>query len=122
MSTFFFRTVVFFGFIIIILTLIFGYLFFEPFLTETEEVITVINTEKWGNERGRYFIFTENEVFLDANDYYQNKNNADELYKQIKKGYTYKVKVVGSYISFIPRFRNILEIIDSSPNEYTPPK
>ena len=122
MSTFFFRTAVFFGFIIIILTLIFGYLFFEPFLTETEEVITVINTEKWGNERGRYFIFTENEVFLDANDYYQNKNNADELYKRIKKGYTYKVKVVGSYISFIPRFRNILEIIESSPNEYTPPK
>lgn len=120
MSTFLFRTAVFFGFVIVLLTLIFGYLFFEPFLTETEEIITVINTQKWGNEKGRYFIFTENEVFLNANDYYQNKDNADELFKQFKKGYTYKVKVVGVYMSFIPRFRNILNIIDYSSNEYTP--
>ena len=122
MSTFFFRVAVFFGFVIILLTLIFGYLFFEPFLTETEEIITVINTEKWGNEKGRYFIFTENEVFLNANDYYQNKDNADELYKKFRKGYTYKVKVVGTYFSFIPRFRNILEIIHYNPNEYSPAK
>ena len=122
MSTFFFRVAVFFGFVIILLTLIFGYLFFEPFLTETETVITVTNTEKWGNEKGKYFIFTKDEVFLNANDYYQNKDNADELYKKIKRGYTYKVKVVGSYISWIPRFRNILEIIEVIPDEYTPTK
>lgn len=108
------------GVVIILITLMFGYLFFEPFLTETEETITVINMEKWGGENGRYFIFTENEVFLNANDYYQNKDNADELYKQFRKGYTYKVKVVGMYISFIPRFRNILNIIESNAGDYYP--
>ena len=122
MSTLLFRVAVFFGFVIILVTLIFGYLFFEPFLTETETVITVTNTEKWGNEKGKYFIFTKDEVFLNANDYYQNKDNADELNKKIKRGYTYKVKVVGYYISWIPRFRNILEIIEVIPDEYTPTK
>lgn len=100
--------------------IIFGYLFFEPFLTEKVETITVINKERWSGERGEYFIFTENEVFLNANDYYHNKHNADELYPKFKPGYTYKVKVVGLYIPFIPRFRNIIEILDSSPNKYYP--
>ena len=109
-----------FGVIIVLVIIIFGYLFFEPFLTETEETITVINKEKWNGENGAYFIFTEKEVFLNANDYYDNKHNADELYPKFKKGYTYKVKVVGLYIPFIPRFRNIIEILDSSPNKYYP--
>ena len=119
-STYMFRFSIIIGVIIILATLIFGYLFFEPFLTEKEETITVINIEKWGNEKGRYFIFTEDEVFLNADDYYQNKHNADEMFKQFRKGYTYKVKVVGIYMSFIPRFRNILQIIESNSNNYTP--
>lgn len=122
MSTFLFRVSIFIGFVIILVTLIFGYLFFEPSITETEEVITVINIEQWGNEAGKYFVFTNDEVFLNANDYYQNKHNADELMKQFRKGYTYKVKVVGVYIPFLPRFRNILNIIDYSANEYYPEK
>jgi len=121
-STYMFRFSMIIGVIIILATLIFGYLFFEPFLTEKEETITVINIEKWGNEKGRYFIFTEDEVFLNADDYYQNKHNADEMFKQFRKGYTYKVKVVGIYMSFIPRFRNILQIIESSSNNYSPKK
>ena len=119
-STYMFRFSMIIGVIIILATLIFGYLFFEPFLTEKEETITVLNIEKWGNEKGRYFVFTEDEVFLNANDYYQNKHNADEMFKQFRKGYTYKVKVVGIYMSFIPRFRNILQIIESSSNNYSP--
>lgn len=119
-STYMFRFSMIVGVIIIMATLIFGYLFFEPFLTEKEEIITVLNVEKWGNESGRYFIFTKDEVFLNSNDYYQNKHNADEMFKQFRKGYTYKVKVVGIYMSFIPRFRNILQIMESSPNEYFP--
>ncbi|MCH7724654.1 MAG: hypothetical protein IIC76_15155, partial [Bacteroidetes bacterium] len=72
-TTFLFRLSIFFGFIIVLVILMFGYLFFEPFLTETEVTITVVNTEKWGNERGKHFIFTEEEVFLNADDYYHNK-------------------------------------------------
>lgn len=117
-----FKFSVFFGFIIILLTIIFGYLFFEPYLTEKEEVITIVNKEKWVGEPGKYFIFTENEVFLNANDYYQNKENANELYKQFKEGHTYRVKVVGIYIPFIPRFRNIINIVGSSISKNWVPK
>ena len=101
-----------FGVIIVLLILIFGFIFFEPFLTETEEVITVINKEKWVGEKGSYFIFTEKEVFLNQNDYYHNKQNADALYPLFREGFTYKVKVVGLYIPFLPRFRNIINIIE----------
>lgn len=121
-STYMFRFSLIVAVLIILATIVFGYLFFEPFLTEREETITVINIEKWGGETGRYFIFTEDEVFLNADDYYQNKHNADEMYRQFRKGYTYKVKVVGIYMSFIPRFRNILQIIESSSNDYYPPR
>ena len=54
-----FKFTMFFGFIIVLLTIIFGYLFFEPYLTEKEEVITVVNKEEWVGEPGKYFIFTE---------------------------------------------------------------
>ena len=121
-STYMYRFSIFFGMIIILVVIIFGFLFFEPFLTEKEEVITVENTAKWSGEEGKYFIFSEHEVFLNANDYYQNKDNADELFPQFRRGYTYRVKVVGLYIPFIPRFRNITNIIDYNSNEYFPRK
>lgn len=122
MGTFLNKLAVFLGFVSAIVVLIFGYLFFEPFTTKTEEVITVTNKERWGVEQGKYFIFTENEVFTDANDYYHNKDNADEVYKMIKVGFTYRVTVVGVYLPFLPRFRNILNIIETSTNEYFPVK
>lgn len=101
-----------FGVVAILCILIFGFVFFEPFLTEKEENITVINKERWTGEKGRYFIFTEKEVFLNENNYYHNKENADELYPLFKNGYSYKVKVVGVYLPFLPRFRNIINIIE----------
>jgi hypothetical protein len=103
---------VFFGVIIILTILLFGFLFFEPFLTETEEVVTVINKEKWMGESGRYFIFTENEVFLNVNNYFFNDTATTEIYTMFRNGFTYKVKVVGLYLPFIPRFRNIMSIIE----------
>ncbi len=120
MGTFLYRIAVFFGFITAIIILIFGYLFFEPFLTKTEEVITITATERWGNEAGKYFIFTDDEVFANVNNYYHNKDNSDELFKLFKLGYTYRVTVVGVYLPFLPRFRNIINIIEYSTNEYSP--
>lgn len=103
----------FFGIIIILCILIFGFVFFEPVFTEEVVDIKVTNKAVWSGEKGRYFIFTENEVFLNENNYYHNnKSNADEIYRLFQTGNSYRVKVVGLYISFLPRFRNILTIME----------
>ena len=89
----------------------------------TEEVvdITVVNKEKWGGEKGRYFIFADKEVFLNENNYYHNnKTNADELYPIFKRGDSYKVKVVGLSLPFLPRFRNILTVLEKKETNFLP--
>jgi hypothetical protein len=100
------------GFLIILLILLFGYLFFEPFLTEETITIRVINKSQFGNEPGKYFVFTDEEVFYNDNNYYQSKENADELNEKIYPGTTYRVKVVGVYLPWLPRFRNITKILE----------
>jgi len=92
-----------FGVIILLCVFLFGFVFFEPFLTEEVVDIRVLNKEKWTGERGKYFIFSDTEVFLNEDNYYHNnKTNADELFPLFKRGDTYKVKVVGFYIPFLP--------------------
>lgn len=98
------------GVAIIFFVILFGFLFFEPYITEDEITITVINKEKFGNEPGKYFIFTADEVFTNSNNYYHGKSNANELYPLFRPGAEYKVKVVGIYLPFLPRFRNIISI------------
>lgn len=110
------------GIIIVLFVLIFGYLFFEPYLTEKEITITVINKERFGNESGKYFIFTRDEVFLNANNYYHNKSNADKIYPYFRANSEFRVKVVGVYIPFIPRFRNIVSINAINGVEFREPK
>jgi len=69
-----------FGVLIVLCIIVFGFVFFEPFFTEEVIDIKVINKERWIGEKGRYFIFSDKEVFLNENNYYHNKSNADELY------------------------------------------
>ena len=101
-----------FGVLIVLCIIVFGFVFFEPFFTEEVIDIKVINKERWIGEKGRYFIFSDKEVFLNENNYYHNKSNADELYPLFNRGDSYKVKVVGLYIPFLPRFRNITNILE----------
>jgi hypothetical protein len=109
----------FFGIIAILCILVFGFVFFEPTFTEEVIDINVVNKERWAGERGKYFIFTDNEVFLNENNYYHNnKTNAAELYPIFKAGHTYKVKVVGLYIPFLPRFRNILTVLEKKESNF----
>lgn len=112
MSEGFFRLSAMVGFVIVLIILLFGYLFFEPFLTEETISLKVINKAQFGNEHGKYFVFTDNEVFYNSDNYYQNKENADELNSKIYPGTTYKVKVVGLYLPWLPRFRNITKILE----------
>ncbi|HEY7751354.1 MAG TPA: hypothetical protein VH917_03605 [Ignavibacteriaceae bacterium] len=102
----------FFAVVIVLIILVFGFLFFEPFITEKVETINVINKERWIGERRSYFIFTEKEVFVNMDNQYHNKENADKLYLLLKPGFSYKVKVVGMSIPFLTRFRNIIDIIE----------
>lgn len=111
----------FFGIIIVLCVIVFGFIFFEPIFTEEVIDIKVVNKEKWSGEKGKYFIFTDKEVFLDENNYYHNnKTNADEIYPMFKAGNSYKVKVVGLYIPFIPRFRNILTVLEKRETNFLP--
>ena len=89
----------------------FSYLFFEKSLTEKEISITVINKEKFGNEKGRYLIFTPEEVFENSDNFYHRKTNADMVYKKLERGVRYRVKVVGVYLPGIRRLRNITEVL-----------
>jgi hypothetical protein len=108
----FFRLSALAAFVIILLVLLFGYLFFEPFLTEETITIKVINKAKFGNEVGKYFVFAPDEVFLNADNYYQSKDNADQLDKLIYSGNEIKAKVVGVYLPWLPRFRNITKVLE----------
>jgi len=108
----FFRISTIIGILIIILVIIFGYLFFEPYITEETITIKVMNKSQFGKEIGKYFVFTEDEVFYNSNNYYQNKENAVEINDIIYPGSSYKVKVVGVYLPWLPRFRNITEILE----------
>jgi len=89
----------------------FSYLFFEKSLTEKEISITVINKEKFGNEEGRYLIFTPEEVFENSDNFYHRKTNADMVYNKLERGVRYRVKVVGVYLPGIRRLRNITEVL-----------
>jgi len=89
----------------------FSYLFFEKSLTEKEISITVINKEKFGNEEGRYLIFTPEEVFENSDNFYHRKTNADMVYKKLERGVRYRVKVVGVYLPGIRRLRNITDVL-----------
>ena len=111
----------FFGILIVLCILVFGFVFFEPTFTEEVVDIKVINKERWSGEKGKYFIFSDKEVFLNENNYYHNnKTNADELFPIFKIGNTYKVKVVGLYIPFLPRFRNILTVMETKESNFLP--
>jgi uncharacterized membrane protein YqiK len=103
----------FISIIIVIIIVYWSYLYFERYLTETVEEITIVNSEKYGDMPEKYLIFTPHEVFLDENNRWQDKYNADELFQKLKKGHTYKVIIVGKHIPFISEFRNIIDLAES---------
>ena len=106
-----FKMAIFVAIILSLFFLGFSYLFFEKFLTEKQISLTVINKEKFGNEEGRYLIFTPDEVFENSDSFYHRKTNAEIIYRKLERGVTYRVKVVGFYLPGLPRLRNITEVL-----------
>jgi len=106
-----FKLLIFVAIIFSLFFLGFSYLFFEKSLTEKEISITVINKEKFGNEEGRYLIFTPEEVFENSDNFYHRKTNADMVYNKLERGVRYRVEVVGVYLPGIRQFRNITEVL-----------
>lgn len=107
-----FKLSVFFGVVILFLVVYFGYLFFEPYLTREIITIEIVNKERFGSEPSKYLIFTPDEVFLNENNYYHEKKNADEIFPMFTRGNKYKVKVVGTYWPSMNRLRNIVKILE----------
>lgn len=98
------------GIIIVLIAVVYGYIFFERYITESTITIDVLNKAQLGNESSEYLVFTKDEVFEVVNNSYQNATNAGEIYDKLKIGSRYKVHVVGFYLPSIPHFRNIVLI------------
>lgn len=101
----------------VLIAILFVYLFFEKFITEREITITVTSKAKFGDEVGKYLVFTPNEVFQNSDTFFYRKTRAEKLDKMLLTGGSYKVKVVGIYIPTFNRLRNITEVIEFGPNE-----
>ena len=83
----------------------------------TAEIITVkitdkiVKMDKSGDSvTSTYMIFTENETFKNTDSLLFWKFNSSDVYGKLQKGKTYNVRVVGWRISFLSRYRNIIEI------------
>lgn len=106
-----FHFAVFLSAVVVVVILGLSYLFFERMITEEEIVITVINKEKFGNEDGKYLIFSKHEVFENSNKFFHKKTNAEQVFKKLDRGVSYRVKVAGIYMPYLNRLRNITEVV-----------
>ena len=111
-----------FGFflpIIFLVVIIYSFaLFFEYALTEKEVDVVVMRIEETTSEDGQYlsYIHTTTEKFINMNNRFHKKTNAEELTKKFKAGESYKIVVVGFdfgiKLPFFFKERNIINIIE----------
>ncbi len=107
------------GFVIILMIIYFCAVLFERSLTEKTVETTISKIEKITSEDGDIYhlIYTKNEIFINKDHYFHNKNNSRQIQSKLKPKGKYKFKVVGfNFGAEIPLFlnyRNILEIVES---------
>ena len=82
------------------------------YYTSTEDiVIKVIDKERITTDtENKYLIFTENEVFENTDDILLLKFNSSDIYGKLRRGSTYRVRVVGWRIPALSAYRNIIKI------------
>lgn len=84
--------------------------------SETEVTITVTKTEAVNSGKSyKYLVFTENEVFEIDDSLVFWKFDSSDTYNQMKSGKTYTVKVAGWRNHFFSMYRNIIQIISTTP-------
>ena len=98
------------GTIVISGILIFLYLSYEKSLTEKEVTIKVIDITK--NEDNAYLVITKNEIFINKDNSFYDKQKTELINSKLAKGKTFKIKVVGVRIPFVFKHRNIVEIVE----------
>lgn len=92
-------------------------LFFENIISKEEVEVVIMGIEKTVNEEGEvfYYVRTNLELFVNANNKFHKKDNAEALIKKLKVGQKYKLEVVGYKLGInLPYFlkeRNILDIV-----------
>lgn len=105
-----------FGMILLVVGLIAGATYINH---NTVETITIkvdskerITTGYGDNMESKYMIYCESEVFENTDDITFGKMHSHDIYRILKAGNTYKVKVCGFRNEHLSTTRNILEIIE----------
>ncbi|MBU0558227.1 MAG: hypothetical protein KJ799_18280 [Bacteroidetes bacterium] len=95
-------------------------LMFQRIFTEEEIEITIIKMQSFktdDNETG-HLIYTKDEVFVNVNNAWQGKRDAEIIQKKLHRAKRFKVKVIGYKldinVGFLPQYRNIIEVLDDS--------
>lgn len=92
-------------------------LFFENIISKEEVEVVIMGIEKAVNEEGEvfYYVKTNLELFVNANNKFHKKDNAEALIKKLKVGQKYKLEVIGYKfgidLPFFLKERNILDIV-----------
>ncbi len=106
----------FFGLGIVAGLIVLGALYFEKFLTEEEIIIEIEKVEQiYKDEQLYYLVYSKDEIFENRNSFFHQKDNAEYLNGEFRKGRKLKVRVVGYKfgvkLPFLMEYRNIIDII-----------
>lgn len=82
------------------------------YLSSQEDVnITVTKSERvTSGDNSYYLIYTDSETFENTDSWLFIKFDSSDLYRELKVGEKYNVKVVGWRIPFFSLYRNIIKI------------
>lgn len=88
----------------------------DLYFTLKTEYLNIVVTDKQSivqDQRNKYLIFTEKEVFENTDTLIYWKWNSSDVYNNIKIGKPYKIKVCGVRWPVMSWYRNIIEFSDT---------
>jgi len=82
--------------------------------TAEKVMFTVKEKEPIAAKKGKYLIFTKQEVFENTDSFWKAKFNSSDVYGQLEPGKTYEAEVYGWRVPFLSWYRNIVWIKEKS--------